>query len=96
MNRLIRANRLSCANHCRVEEMNPFFWQMFFGALKVANRMFEAIRANRSNVLKLVFSVNQFARIDSSESPGSRRKSPGHLRIDSFRIGKASMQSRAY
>ena len=36
-------------------EMDPFFCESRFGALKVANRRFEAIRANRSNVMKMSF-----------------------------------------
>ena len=42
-----------------------FFANRALGQLKIANRRFEAIRANRSHVMKMVF----FARIDSRESP---------------------------
>ena len=55
--------------------------QSRFGGLKIANWRFEAIRANRLNIMKIgVF----FLRIDSRESiqanrPDSRCESPGHL-----------------
>ena len=42
------------ANHfsLRVPELNLFFsGESLFGALKIANRRFEAIRANRSNIM---------------------------------------------
>ena len=63
----IRANRLILANRFRVPELNPFFRKSRFGGLKNANRGFEveAIRANRSHVLKIGVSL----RIDSRESP---------------------------
>ena len=69
----IRANRLILANRFRVPELNPFFCELSgFGGLKIANRRFAAIRANRSHVMKIVFwgfSANRFERIDSRESP---------------------------
>ena len=61
----IRANRLILANRFRVPELSPFFCESRFGGLKIANRRFEAIRSNRSHVMKLgirVFSANRFAR----------------------------------
>ena len=51
-------------NRFRVPELNPFFCESRFGGLKIANRRFEAIRADRSHLLKIVFfSANRFARI---------------------------------
>ena len=57
------------ANRCRTPELNPFVFVFFFesslGALKLANRRFEAIRANRWEYYEnRGFSANQFARID--------------------------------
>ena len=44
-------------------------WGIALGGLKNANRRFEAIRGNRSHVLKIAFfSWSRFARIDSRES----------------------------
>ena len=64
----IRANRLILANWFRVPELNPFLCESRFGGLKIENRRFEAIRANRSHVLKIgFFSANRFARIDLRE-----------------------------
>ena len=76
----IRANRVILANRFRVPEPNPLFCESRFGGLKIANRKFEAIRANRSHVMK-----GFFVRLDSRESirvnrPDSRCESPGHLR----------------
>ena len=76
----IRANRLILANCFRVPEPNPFFANRALWGLKIANRRFEAIRVNRSRVLKM----GVFLRIDSRESicanrPDSRCESPGHL-----------------
>ena len=64
----IRANRLILANLFRVPELNPCFCESRFGGLKIANRRFEAIRANRSNVMKYGFfcesiRANRFMRI---------------------------------
>ena len=53
------------ANHFRVPELNPLSANPVSGALKIANRRFQAIRANRSNVMKTVF----FLRVNSRESP---------------------------
>ena len=58
----------------------PFLRELRFGALEIANRRFEAIRANRSNIMK----IGVFLHIDSRESihanrPGSRCESLGHL-----------------
>ena len=61
----IRANRLILANRFRVPELSPFFANRASGGLKIANRRFEAIRANRSHVMKRGFF---FLRIDSCES----------------------------
>ena len=64
----IRANRLILANRFRVPELNPFFVNHASGGgggrLKIANHRFEAIRANRSYVMK----IELFLRIDSRES----------------------------
>ena len=65
-----RESRLILAIRFRVSEPNPFFCESRFGGAKIANRRFEAIRANRSHVMKIgFFSANRFARIDSRESP---------------------------
>ena len=48
----IRANRLILANRFRVPELDPFSCELHFVSLKIANRRFEAIRANRSHVMK--------------------------------------------
>ena len=61
----IRANRLILANLFRVPELNPLLCESRFEGLKIANRGFEAIRANRSHVMKTGVSL----RIDSRESP---------------------------
>ena len=65
----------------------PFFCESRFVGLKIANRMFEAIRANRSHFMKIGFFF--FLRIDSRESiranrPDSRCESPGHLSMIMF------------
>ena len=63
----IRANGLILANRFRVPELNPFFCKsrLSFRGAKIANRRFEAIRSNRSHVMKIgfFFSANRFARI---------------------------------
>ena len=54
----IRANRLILANRFRVPELNPFFLgggSRASEGLKVANRRFEVIRTNRSQVMKIIF-----------------------------------------
>ena len=38
----------------RVPEVNVSFCESRFGGLKIANRRFEAIRANHSHVMKVV------------------------------------------
>ena len=58
----------------RVPELNPFLANRASGCLKIANRRFEAIRANRSHVMR----IGGFLRIDSCESIRANR--PGHLR----------------
>ena len=65
MARFARIDSQIGANRLRVPGLNPFFRESQFGALKVANRRFEAIRANRLNVMKIGFflSANRFARI---------------------------------
>ena len=60
----IRANRLILATRFRRPEMNPFSCESRFGGLKIANRRFEAIRANSPHVMKLGVHL----RIDSRES----------------------------
>ena len=49
----IRANRMILTNRFRVPELNPLFCESRFGGLRIANRGFEAIRANRPNVMKI-------------------------------------------
>ena len=78
----IRANRLILANRFRVPELNPFLGESRFGGPKIANRRFEAIRANPSRVMK----IGVFLRIHSRESiranrPDSRCESLGHLSL---------------
>ena len=58
----IRANRL------RAPGLNPLFANLVSGRKEIANRGFEVIRANPSNVMK-VMKVGVFLRIDSCESP---------------------------
>ena len=64
----IHANRLILANRFRIPELNPFFGDRASEGLKIANRRFEAIRANRSHVMKIGFFCES-AGIDSRESP---------------------------
>ena len=78
----IRANRLIFANRVKVPKLNPFFCESRFRGLTIANRRFEAIRANRSHVVKIGF----FLRIDSRASihancPDSRCKNAGPSKI---------------
>ena len=62
----IRTSRLILASRFKVPELNPFFFaNRASKGLKIVNRRFEAIRANRSHV-KIVFCF--FLRIDSCES----------------------------
>ena len=77
------------ANHPRVPELNLFFCTSLFGSLKLTNRRFEAIRANRSNVMK----IGLVLRIDSRKSilashPDLRCESPGHLRSGGLKVVK--------
>ena len=51
----ILANRLIPVNRFRIPELNPFFANRASGGLKIANRRFEAIRANRSHVMRTGF-----------------------------------------
>ena len=48
-----------------LRELNPLFCESRFGGLKIANGRFQAIRANRSHVMKIVFffPANRFMRI---------------------------------
>ena len=74
----IRADRQILANRLRVPKLNPFFLRFALrggGGAKIANRRFEAIRANRSHVMKM----RVFLQIDSRES--MRCESPGLLRV---------------
>ena len=57
-----RLSRLNFFNPGALWE--PLFCESRFGGLKIANRRFEAIRANRSNFVK----IGVFLRIDSRES----------------------------
>ena len=88
----IRANRFADSRESpdsressRGSRSEPLFCKSRFRGLKIANRSFEAIRANRWHVMKIVF----FLRIDSCESirasrPNSRCESPGHLSFVPF------------
>ena len=83
----IRANRFADSRESpdsreasQRSRTEPLFCESCFGGLKIANRGFEAIRANRSQVMKM----GAFLRIDSRESiranrPDSCCESPGHL-----------------
>ena len=68
---LIRTNRP------RLPELNPFLRI----TLKFANRRFEAIRANRSNVTKIAFSFCESIR---ASRPDSHCESLCHLRSELF------------
>ena len=88
---LLRVSRL------RLPELNPFFLaNRVSGALQPANRRFEAIRANRSNVMKIVLLANRFPQIDSRELPrfALRIAGPsirdGETTIKTIRKGKLS------
>ena len=81
MARFARLDSQIRANGLRVPELNPFFCESSFGALKIVNRRFEAIRANRSNIMKIRFSANRFARIDSRESPRSALRTAAPSKI---------------
>ena len=47
----------------KVAELSPFFCESRIGAIKIANRRFEAIRANRSNVMRIIKVANRFTQI---------------------------------
>ena len=64
MARFARIDLQIRANRFRVSELDPFFANRASGGLKIANRRFEAIRANHSHYENMVF-----LRIDSRESP---------------------------
>ena len=65
----IRANRFTASRGSpdsresfqALPELNPFFCESRFAGLKIASRRFEAIRANRSHLMK----IQAFLRIDS-------------------------------
>ena len=68
----IRANRFADSRESpdsresfRGSRIEPLFCESHFERLKIANRRFEAIRANRSHIMK----IGGFLRIDSRESP---------------------------
>ena len=68
----IRANRFADSRESPdsresswASRTEPLFCESRFGGLKIANRGFEAIRANRSHVMK----AGVFLQIDSRESP---------------------------
>ena len=63
------------------------FCESSFGALKVANRGFQAVRANRSNVIMKIgifLSANRFTRINSCESPRFALRITGPSKINSI------------
>ena len=82
----IRANRFADSRNRLIlakivsgfPSWNPFSCESCFVALKIANRRFEAIRANRSHVIKMGFPCESIR----ANSPDSRCKSPGHLSSD--------------
>ena len=78
----IRANRLILANRFRVPELNPL--------LKIANRRFEAIRANRSHAMIFFF----FCESIRGNRPDLRCESPGHLRSPPFFFSKLGGKRR--
>ena len=85
INSQIRANQAILANRFRVPELNPLSLQIALCGVKIANRRFEAIRANR--LTPLCKYEGPFLRIDSRESihanrPDSRCESRGHLTLN--------------
>ena len=83
-----------CANHLGVPELNPLILRIArFGVLNIANRRFEAIRTNRSNITKIFLSEHRFERINWHDS---RCESPGHLSPGLLeRTGAANKWQRA-
>ena len=85
----IRANRPISSKSFQGSRTEPFFFcESRFVGLKIANRRFEAIRASRSHVMKIVV----FLRSDLRESirvncADSRCESPGHLRNGQSTVG---------
>ena len=83
---LVKLSRVNLLGSFDALGIGPFFCESRFGALKVANRRLEAIRANRSNVMKIgSFSASRFVRMDLGEAarfPDSRCDSPGYLSWD--------------
>ena len=60
----------------------PFLRIALRGTKKTANRKFDAIRANRSNVLKIIFCLRiDLCKSIRANSHDSRCESPGHLRL---------------
>ena len=70
------SSRLILANRFRVPELNPLFCESRFGGPKRVNCRFEAIRANRSHVMKTGFFFCESIR---ANRPHSCCESPGHL-----------------
>ena len=84
----IRTNRLILANRFRVPELNPFC-ESRFGVLRIANRRFEAIHANRLHVMN----IGAFLRIDSRESPRFELRIVGPFNFWSFGEGQKKAES---
>ena len=65
--------RLGSPNDCRESfqgsRTEPFFCELRFGSLKIANRRFEAIRANRLHVMKVVRKILAPIKIKSALTP---------------------------
>ena len=101
----IRANRFADSRESpdsressRGSRTEPLSCESRFGGLKIANRSFEAVRANRWHVMK----IGVFLRIDSCGSihanrPDSRCESPGHLSARVFwgiwQTGRVNMRA---
>ena len=66
---------LILANIFRVPELNPFFCESRFAGLKIANRTFEAIRANRSHLMKIEVFFGESIR---ANRPDSRTPQSAH------------------
>ena len=81
---------LILANRFRVPELKTFFANRTSGGLKIANCRFEAIRTNRSHVMKLGF----FLRIDSRQSPQFALRMAGPSKIQAFG-GRRKLQKTA-
>ena len=83
----IRANRLILANRFQGSQTEPFFANRASGGLTIANRRFEAIRANRSHVMILFF---------SRESPqfALRIAGPSKVQIQNFVARRSNVHYR--